>query len=80
MLIFTYNSTLKCNANNLLKPEIKLADINSENYAKHLQLSYNTEITAETYSKPSTKITWTPDVPWKPQCGENQLRGGFIGS
>jgi hypothetical protein len=36
------------------------------------------KITAEATTKTSTKIIWTPDVPWKPRCRENQLRGGFI--
>jgi hypothetical protein len=37
-------------------------------------------MTAEAYTKPSIKNAWTPDIPWKPQCGENQQRRGFIGS
>jgi hypothetical protein len=39
---------------------------------------FNQKLTSEAYTEPSIKIGQTPDIPWKPQCGKNQLRGGFI--
>jgi hypothetical protein len=34
--------------------------------------------TIEAYTKSSTKYTRTPDIPWKPQRGENQRTRAFL--
>jgi hypothetical protein len=37
-------------------------------------------MTAKEYETKHTKFIRHQILPWKSQCGENQLRGGFIGN
>jgi hypothetical protein len=43
-----------------------------------LQLSYKPENHSRSIQETKHKNRQTPEVPWKPQCGENQQRGAFI--